>query len=246
MADGRAKPCCIWWRKEGRFEGREGESASAPPLQLFRQLPRKDFGNSRNPWPSLLANPVNHKWLLDILRSKDFRLPGSIHTVLRKVGVSSVRTWTFGHTLIISWFYSSLFLFTNFTFKFNYNISFFNRLPRAIHYSRSSAELKIWCRIKNPVPSAISFFREIWLPWRLLRHLTVILWLQSWAKEMALSWEKVSAWLQQATAGQARLVLSKTFLFFCTRQNVNVQLGVLHANVPFLDFYYCLPILELD
>ena len=40
--------------------------------------------------------------------------------------------------------------------------------------------------------------------------------LQGWAKEMALSWEKVSARLQPATAGHARLVLSKTVPFFCT------------------------------
>ena len=33
---------------------------------------------------------------------------------------------------------------------------------------------------------------------------------------MELSCEKVSAWLQPATAGHARLVLSKTVLFFCT------------------------------
>ena len=33
---------------------------------------------------------------------------------------------------------------------------------------------------------------------------------QGWAKEMELSWEKVSARLQPATAGHARLVLSKT------------------------------------
>ena len=32
---------------------------------------------------------------------------------------------------------------------------------------------------------------------------------QGWEKEMALSWEKVSARLQPATAGHARLVLSK-------------------------------------
>ena len=40
--------------------------------------------------------------------------------------------------------------------------------------------------------------------------------LQGWAKEMEPSWEKVSAQLQPATAGHARLVLSKTVLFFCT------------------------------
>ena len=39
--------------------------------------------------------------------------------------------------------------------------------------------------------------------------------IQGWAKEMTLSWEKVSARLQPATAGHARLVLSKTVLFFC-------------------------------
>ena len=39
---------------------------------------------------------------------------------------------------------------------------------------------------------------------------------QGWAKEMVLSWEKVSAWMQPAAAGQARLVFSKTVLFFCT------------------------------
>ena len=36
---------------------------------------------------------------------------------------------------------------------------------------------------------------------------------QGWAQEMALSWEKVSARLQSATAGHARLVLSKTVIF---------------------------------
>ena len=40
--------------------------------------------------------------------------------------------------------------------------------------------------------------------------------LQCWAKEMELSWEKVSALLQPATAGHARLVLNKTVLLFCT------------------------------
>ena len=40
--------------------------------------------------------------------------------------------------------------------------------------------------------------------------------IQGWAKEMALSWEKVSAQLQPSTAGHARLVLSKTVPFFCT------------------------------
>ena len=39
---------------------------------------------------------------------------------------------------------------------------------------------------------------------------------QGWAKEMGLSCEKVSACLQPATAGHARLVLSKTVPFFCT------------------------------
>ena len=39
---------------------------------------------------------------------------------------------------------------------------------------------------------------------------------QGWAKEMELSCEKVSARLQPATAGHARLVLSKTVPFFCT------------------------------
>ena len=33
---------------------------------------------------------------------------------------------------------------------------------------------------------------------------------------MALSWEKVSAQLQPATSGHARIVLSKSVLFFCT------------------------------
>ena len=33
---------------------------------------------------------------------------------------------------------------------------------------------------------------------------------------MELSCEKVSAWLQPATAGHARLVLSKTVHFFCS------------------------------
>ena len=40
--------------------------------------------------------------------------------------------------------------------------------------------------------------------------------IQGWAKEMELSWEKVSALLQPATAGHARLVLNKTVPFFCT------------------------------
>ena len=40
--------------------------------------------------------------------------------------------------------------------------------------------------------------------------------IQGWAKEMELSWEKVSARLQPATAGHASLVLSKTVPFFCT------------------------------
>ena len=40
--------------------------------------------------------------------------------------------------------------------------------------------------------------------------------IQGWAKEMELSWEKVSAQLQPATAGHARLLLSKTVPFFCT------------------------------
>ena len=39
---------------------------------------------------------------------------------------------------------------------------------------------------------------------------------QGWAKEMELSWEKVSARQQPATANHARLVLSKTVPFFCT------------------------------
>ena len=39
---------------------------------------------------------------------------------------------------------------------------------------------------------------------------------QGWAKEMELSSEKVSARLQPATAGHARLVLSKPVPFFCT------------------------------
>ena len=50
--------------------------------------------------------------------------------------------------------------------------------------------------------------------WELRRGRKVFI--QGRAKEMALSWEKVSAWLQPATAGHARLVLSKTFPFFCT------------------------------
>ena len=37
--------------------------------------------------------------------------------------------------------------------------------------------------------------------------------LQGWAKEMELSWEKVSAWLQPASAGHTRQVLKKTVLF---------------------------------
>ena len=40
--------------------------------------------------------------------------------------------------------------------------------------------------------------------------------LQGWAKEMELSWEKVSARLQPATAGHARLVPRKTVPFFYT------------------------------
>ena len=42
------------------------------------------------------------------------------------------------------------------------------------------------------------------------------LYLQGWAKEMELSWEKVLAWLQPATPGHARLVLSKSVPFSCT------------------------------
>ena len=47
--------------------------------------------------------------------------------------------------------------------------------------------------------------------------------LQGWAKEKGLSWEKVSARLQQATAGHARLVLSKTVPVFCTTLYVHRQ-----------------------
>ena len=41
VADDEGRQVC-------RKREREGESASAPPLQLFRQLLRKDFGNSRD------------------------------------------------------------------------------------------------------------------------------------------------------------------------------------------------------
>ena len=46
---------CLQLTKE---KERERERKSAPLLPLLRQLLRKDFGNSRNPWPTLLANPV--------------------------------------------------------------------------------------------------------------------------------------------------------------------------------------------
>ena len=46
-----------FWQVGGKRE-RERKSASAPPLQLFRQLLHKDCWNSRNPWQTLLANPV--------------------------------------------------------------------------------------------------------------------------------------------------------------------------------------------
>ena len=56
---------------------------------------------------------------------------------------------------------------------------------------------------------------------------TIALWIceilkivQGGAKGMALSCEKVSARLQPATAGHARLVLSKTVSFFCTSLHV--------------------------
>ena len=49
-----------------------------------------------------------------------------------------------------------------------------------------------------------------------LRHAYLHKQIQGGAKERELSWEKVSARLQPATAGHARLVLSKTVPFFCT------------------------------
>ena len=62
--------------------------------------------------------------------------------------------------------------------------------------------------------------------------------IQGWAKEMELSWEKVSALLQPATAGHARLVLSKTVPFFCTTlymgttttQYVGLRRAINHTN----------------
>ena len=56
--------------------------------------------------------------------------------------------------------------------------------------------------------------------------------LQGCAKERELSWEKVSARLQPATAGHARLVLSKTVPFFCTSLYYNIrEQNILTKNV---------------
>ena len=47
---------------------------------------------------------------------------------------------------------------------------------------------------------------------------------------MELSWEKVSAQLQPATTGHARLVLSKTVPFFCTSQYLGTRKGNAHSG----------------
>ena len=58
-------------------------------------------------------------------------------------------------------------------------------------------------------------FKHVCAKWLEIAPITAMH-LQGWGKEMGLSWEKVSARLQPATAGHARLVLSKTAHFFCT------------------------------
>ena len=64
--------------------------------------------------------------------------------------------------------------------------------------------------------------------------------LQGWAKEMELSWEKVSAWLQPATAGHIRLVLSKTVPFFCTRLYMRFRqfFGGVTFQINFHSFWF--------
>ena len=57
---------------------------------------------------------------------------------------------------------------------------------------------------------------------------------QGWAKEMDLSWEKVSTQLQPATAGHARLVLSKTVPFFCTTLYIHMDKNFTFPETLFL------------
>ena len=63
---------------------------------------------------------------------------------------------------------------------------------------------------------------------------------QGWAKEMALSWEKVSARLQPATAGHARLMLSKTVPFStqACKANSCVQRKLAHKRDGFISENY--------